>query len=64
MILFRIHDLHSKHLLDLLLNLEQISERFKNKPEDLYAFADKLEEGIKGLDLIHLNTDKAVFTKP
>ena len=43
--------------------LEQISERFKNKPEDFYAFADKLEEGIKGLDLINLNTDKAVFTK-
>ncbi len=49
-----------KQWLDIL---EQISERFKNKPEDLYAFADKLEEGIKGLDLIHLNTDKAVFTK-
>lgn len=43
--------------------LDQVSENFKKKPEDFYAFADKLEEGIKGLDLIPLNTDKAVFTK-
>lgn len=44
--------------------LEQISQRFKNKPEDFYTFADKLEAGIKDSDLINLNTDKPVFTKP
>ncbi|MGJ8745458.1 thioredoxin domain-containing protein [Polaribacter sp.] len=44
--------------------LNQTSEGFKTKPADFYAFADKLEKGIKGLDLIQFNTDEAVFTKP
>ncbi len=43
--------------------LEQMSDGFKNKPDEFYAYADKLEEGIKGFDLVKLNTDKAVFTK-
>ncbi|AUC86000.1 thioredoxin domain-containing protein [Polaribacter sp. ALD11] len=43
--------------------LEQTAEGFKNRPEDFYAFADKLEVGIKDLDLVHLNTAEPVFTK-
>jgi len=43
--------------------LQQISENFKKDPEKFYAFADKLEEGIKNVDLITLNTDKPDFTK-
>ncbi len=43
--------------------LEQISESFKNDSKKFYAFADKLEEGIKNIDLITLNTDTPDFTK-
>ncbi len=43
--------------------LEQISENFKKEPEKFYAFADKLEEGIKNIDLITLNTALPDFTK-
>lgn len=43
--------------------LEQVSEKFKNSPENLYAFADKLEKGIKDLDVIEVNTEKAIFKK-
>ena len=43
--------------------LVQITENYKNKPESFYAFADELEKGVKGLDLIQLNTEKADFTK-
>ena len=43
--------------------LEQVSEKFANNPKDFYAFADKLEKGIKSLDVIELNTDTPVFTK-
>jgi uncharacterized protein YyaL (SSP411 family) len=43
--------------------LQQISESFKKSPEKFYAFANKLEEGIKNVDLITLNTDKPDFTK-
>ncbi|MGB1283795.1 MAG: thioredoxin domain-containing protein [Polaribacter sp.] len=43
--------------------LEQVSEKFKNNPKDFYDFADKLEQGIKDLDVIELNTDTPVFSK-
>ena len=43
--------------------LDQVSEKFKNAPEDFYTFADKLEKGIKDLDVIEVNTEKAVFKK-
>lgn len=43
--------------------LEQISENFKKDPDKFYAFADKLEEGIKNIDLITLNTATPDFTK-
>lgn len=43
--------------------LQQISENFKKEPEKFYAFADKLEEGIKNIDLITLNTATPDFTK-
>jgi len=43
--------------------LKQISENFKKEPEKFYAFADKLEAGIKNIDLITLNTATPDFTK-
>ncbi|MFY0630479.1 MAG: thioredoxin domain-containing protein [Flavobacteriaceae bacterium] len=41
--------------------LNQISERYKENPASLYEYADKLEEGIKSVGLVALNTEKAVF---
>ena len=43
--------------------LEQISKLYVEKPEKLYEYADKLEEGIKALDVVTLNTDEPVFEK-
>ncbi len=41
--------------------LEQISKIYTEKPEKLYEYADKLEEGIKTLDVVNLNNDEPVF---
>lgn len=41
--------------------LEQISKLYVEKPEKLHEYADKLEQGIKALDVVSLNTDEAVF---
>ncbi|WP_242130729.1 thioredoxin domain-containing protein [Aestuariivivens marinum] len=43
--------------------LEQISELYQEKPEKLYEYADKLEEGIKSLDVVQLNVSEPVFKK-
>ncbi len=41
--------------------LEQISKVYEDSPEKLYEYADKLEQGIKSIDLISLNKDEAIF---
>lgn len=41
--------------------LEQISKIYTEKPEKLYEYADKLEQGIKALDVVNLNNDEPVF---
>ncbi|OEK09179.1 thioredoxin [Flavivirga aquatica] len=41
--------------------LEQIYKMYVEKPEKLYKYADKLEQGIKSLDVVKLNTDAPVF---
>lgn len=41
--------------------LEQISKNFKESPEKLYEYADKLEQGVKSIDIVSLNTNEAVF---
>lgn len=41
--------------------LEQISKLYIEKPEKLYEYADKLEQGIKALDVVNLNNDEPVF---
>ncbi len=41
--------------------LEQISKTFKESPEKLYEYADKLEQGVKSIDIVSLNTNEAVF---
>ena len=43
--------------------LNQVSNKFEENPDSFYAFAEKLEEGIKGLDVISVNTKKPIFTK-
>ena len=42
---------------DWINSLEQIQEIYENEPEKLLEYANRLEEGIKGMDLIHLNSD-------
>ncbi len=42
--------------------LEQIQEIYKTEPEKLYQYADKLEEGIKSLDLVQFNASDQDFS--
>ncbi|GAA4937734.1 thioredoxin domain-containing protein [Algibacter agarivorans] len=44
--------------------LEQISKLYVENPEKLLEYADKLEQGIKSLDVVELNTNEPVFEKP
>ena len=43
--------------------LEQISKLYQENPTKLHEYADKLEQGIKSLDVVQLNTDEPVFEK-
>ena len=43
--------------------LTQISNLYKENPEKLVEFADKLEQGIKSMDIVNLNTDAPIFEK-
>lgn len=43
--------------------LNQISKIYSEKPEKFIEYADKLEQGIKSLDVILLNTDTPIFEK-
>lgn len=42
---------------DWINALEQIQELYEEEPEKLISYANRLEEGIKKMDLIHLNTE-------
>ena len=44
--------------------LSQISKLYTDSPDKLKDYADKLEEGIKSLDVVQLNTDEPVFDVP
>ncbi len=41
--------------------LTQISELYNENPKKLQDYADKLEQGIKSMDIVNLNTNEAVF---
>lgn len=41
--------------------LEQISEVYQENPQKLVEYADKLEAGIKSLDVVNLNTNEIEF---
>ena len=41
--------------------LEQISKLYIENPNKLYEYADKLEQGIKALDVVTLNNDEPIF---
>lgn len=41
--------------------LNKISELYNSDPDKLYEYADKLEQGIKAMDVISLNNDNAIF---
>lgn len=43
--------------------LDQITTLYEENPDKLVEYADKLEQGIKSLDVINVNADKAVFEK-
>lgn len=43
--------------------LEQISEVYKEQPQKLIEYANKLEVGIKSLDVVSLNTNEIDFKK-
>lgn len=46
---------------DWMNSLNQIQEIYETEPEKLLAYANRLEEGIKGMDLIHLNSEDVDF---
>ena len=46
---------------DWINALEQIQELYREEPEKLLAYANRLEEGLKSMDLIHLNTEDVNF---
>ena len=41
--------------------LEQISDLYNRNPEKLHEYANKLEQGIKAMDMITVNTNEADF---
>lgn len=43
--------------------LEQVSKLYIENPDKLYEYADKLEQGIKALDVVTLNNDEPFFEK-
>ena len=43
--------------------LKQISKLYNENPDKLYEYADKLEQGIKAMDMVSLNTDEPIFEK-
>ncbi|MFL0354170.1 thioredoxin domain-containing protein [Xanthomarina sp. GH4-25] len=43
--------------------LEQISDLYQRKPEKLYEYADKLEHGIKAMDVVTLNKSVVDFSE-
>ena len=46
---------------DWINALEHIHELYRNEPEKLIAYANRLEQGIKSMDLIHLNQNAVDF---
>lgn len=48
---------------DWINALEQIQETYTKEPEKLIAYANRLEQGIKSMDLVHLNTADVDFAK-
>ncbi|RKE99112.1 thioredoxin domain-containing protein [Ichthyenterobacterium magnum] len=44
--------------------LNQINTLYKDNPEKLYEYADKLEQGIKSIDLVELNLNTPDFETP
>src|SRR5690606_27239483 len=41
--------------------IQQIQDIYTKEPEKLIAYANRLEEGIKSMDLVHLNTEDVDF---
>ncbi len=41
--------------------LNQISKIYEETPEKIFEYADKLEQGIKNMDVVSLNTDDPIF---
>ena len=41
--------------------LNQIAKLYAENPEKIHEYADKLEQGIKSMDVVSLNTDEPLF---
>lgn len=48
---------------DWMAALTRMQELYENEPQKLLDYADRLEEGIKGMDLVSLNTADVDFAK-
>jgi len=48
---------------DWINALEQLQEAYSKEPQNLIAYASRLEEGIKSMDLVHLNIEDVDFKK-
>ncbi len=48
---------------DWINAIEQIQEIYREEPEKLLAYANRLEEGLKSMDLVQLNTEDVNFKK-
>ena len=48
---------------DWIQVLQQLQELYESEPDKLIQYADRLEEGIKSLDLVEINTSEVDFSK-
>lgn len=48
---------------DWINALEQLQELYREEPQKLLSYANRLEEGIKNMDLVHLNTKEVDLKK-
>lgn len=48
---------------DWINALEQIEEMYRREPQKLLAYANRLEEGLKSMDLVQLNEEAVDFSK-
>lgn len=43
--------------------LQKLADFYKEKPEEFKKYAQRITEGVKSQNIVHLNTEKPIFTK-